>query len=245
MTTMSGALATGTTTSSIARISARVRKRSSSPGPPSITSAGIRERSCTMGSTRVFSAKPAGSETRGSNPAAASATMRSVTVRSPRATVTSTSALKRAAPCRIAAWAPNRYQRALMAANARPRSARTSASVDREERTRGAVDRALEVEVMGQVVPALRVRRPVRTDTAHVLPQQLGRLEGRARAALHEFPSPVLPLQHRQLLTRPLYEVTGTRRVHAVSLPWMTTAGTIHLQQFRRYSPADDGAIKH
>src|SRR5262245_19121787 len=114
-----------------------------------------------------------------------------------------------------------------MAANARPRSARTSVSVDREERTRGAVDRALEVEVMGQIVPALRVSRPVRTDAAHVLPQQHGRLEGRARAALLEFPSPVLPLQRRQCLPRPLHEVTGVRGVHAVSLPWMTTAGTI------------------
>src|SRR5262245_59675856 len=106
-----------------------------------------------------------------------------------------------------------------MAANARPRSARTSASVDREERTRGAVDRALEVEVMGEVVPTLGIRRPVGPNTAYVIPQQHGRLEGGARAALGEFPSPVLPFQGRQRLPRPLHELTGACRVHVVSLP--------------------------
>ena len=73
MATRSSADATGMRAPPISRSSARARNCSSSPGPASTTSTGIRERRWTKGSTRVASTNPATSGTRRSNPARVSA----------------------------------------------------------------------------------------------------------------------------------------------------------------------------
>ena len=85
--------------------------------------------------------------------------------------MTSTSALKRAAPYRIAAWAPKRYQGTPIAAKARPRSARTSPSGERVEGTGGAIDRAFEGDVMGEILAPLAVGGPIGAHPTHVLPE--------------------------------------------------------------------------
>src|SRR5712691_2093322 len=77
----------------------------------------------------------------------------------------------------MAAWAPNRNQRTPSAPSPRARSARTSATGCGDEDTGGAIDQALERDVVSQVFLALRLRRPVRIDLPHVDPESLGRFE--------------------------------------------------------------------
>lgn len=58
------------------------------------------------------------------------------------------------------------------------------------------VQDALQGNVVSEVRASLGWRRPVRPDPAHVLPECLGRLEGRQRPALGKLTRPVLALAH-------------------------------------------------
>ena len=62
------------------------------------------------------------------------------------------------------------------------------------EGTSGLVQGALQGNVVGQVRAALLRRRPIGPESAHVLPEGLGRLEGRERAAQGDLARPVLSL---------------------------------------------------
>ena len=64
-----------------------------------------------------------------------------------------------------------------------------------EKGTRGAVDQSLQRDVISKIMAPLIIRRPVRAQRAHVLPQGLGRLEGRQWTALGDFASPVVLLE--------------------------------------------------
>ena len=64
-----------------------------------------------------------------------------------------------------------------------------------EKGTRGAVDQSLQRDVISKILAPLIIRRPVRAQRAHVLPQGLGGLEGRQWAALGDFASPVVLLE--------------------------------------------------
>lgn len=64
------------------------------------------------------------------------------------------------------------------------------------EGTGGEVQGAFQRHVVGQVRAPLLRRRPVRPKTAHVLPEGLGRLEGRERTALGDLARPVFSLAH-------------------------------------------------
>src|SRR5206468_533539 len=177
------------------RSSAPAKNCSSSPGPARTTSTGIRDARWTKGSTRVASTNPPMSATRSSKSASARALISSGLDRPPRSTVTSMSALRRATPWRIAAWAPKRNQRTPSRAKARWSRASSSAMGGGAEGTRGAVDRALQRDVVGEILAALLRRRPVGPETAHVLPERLGRLEGRQAPALGDLARPVLLLE--------------------------------------------------
>ena len=64
-----------------------------------------------------------------------------------------------------------------------------------EKGTRGAVDQSLQRDVISKILAPLIIRRPVRAQRAHVLPQRLGRLEGRQWPALGNFARPVILLE--------------------------------------------------
>lgn len=64
-----------------------------------------------------------------------------------------------------------------------------------EKGTRGAVNQSLQRDVIGKILAPLIIRRPVGAQRAHVLPQGLGRLEGRQRPALGDLASPVVLLE--------------------------------------------------
>jgi len=64
-----------------------------------------------------------------------------------------------------------------------------------EEGTGGAVEGTLERDVVGQVLAPLLERRPIGPNPAHVLPQDLGRLERRQRSPRGDLLPPVLPFE--------------------------------------------------
>jgi hypothetical protein len=64
-----------------------------------------------------------------------------------------------------------------------------------EKGTRGAVNQSLQRDMISKILAPLFIRRPVRAQRAHVLPQGLGRFEGRQWPALGNLPSPVVLLE--------------------------------------------------
>jgi hypothetical protein len=64
-----------------------------------------------------------------------------------------------------------------------------------EKGTRGAVNQSLQRDMISKILAPLIIRRPVRAQRAHVLPQGLGRLEGRQWPALGDLASPVVLLE--------------------------------------------------
>ena len=84
-----------------------------------------------------------------------------------------------------------------------------------EKGTRGAVDQSLQRDMISKVLAPLMIRRPVRAQRAHVLPQGLGRLEGRQWTALSDFASPVVLLERLRHVPRSLRIGPQILRRHA------------------------------
>ncbi len=111
MTTMSSALATGTSISSTRMTTRQSRKIGSRPGPAKTRSQGRPVGSWTSGRTLVLSANSKGSSDLAVNPQFERPVSRVALSTLRASTVASTSAVSLAAPCRIAACASKRYQR--------------------------------------------------------------------------------------------------------------------------------------
>ena len=84
-----------------------------------------------------------------------------------------------------------------------------------EKGTRGAVDQSLQRDMISKVLAPLIIRRPVRAQRAHVLPQGLGRLEGRQWPALGDLASPVVLLERLGHVPRSLRIGPQVLRRHA------------------------------
>src|SRR5439155_23981098 len=85
-----------------------------------------------------------------------------------------------------------RDQRTPSRAKARWSWASSSAMGGGEEGPRGAVDRALQRDVVGEILAALLRRRPVGPETAHMLSEHLGCREGRQPPAPGDLARPML-----------------------------------------------------
>src|SRR5206468_733111 len=103
--------------------------------------------------------------------------------RAPRSTVTSTSAVRRAAPWTIAACAPKRNHRTPSLRSGSASARRTSA---KGERTAGAIQSPLELDVVGQILFARSLRGPAGVQRPNEFPQAATDTDGRRRTTLAE-----------------------------------------------------------
>src|SRR3990172_11564542 len=122
----------------------------------------------------------------------------------PYMTVTSTSAVRRAAPCRMAACAPKRYQREETCSKATLRSLNRSAS---GERIGDPVQKLFKRQMVIQIQAPLRGIRPVFPNTLHVLPQSHGSIRGGRKTGVARSEEHTSELQSRlHLVCRLLLE---------------------------------------
>ena len=130
--------------------------------------------------------------------------------------MTSTSAVSRATPWKIAACAPNRYQRTPRQSKQVPSAASTSPMC---EDMRGTVEESFQSKVLGEVPSRVVGRRPLRSDPASMLPQGSRCLDGGHRAPFPELGRPMkrVGVAHRRPVTR-------SERFHFISRHCMAPA---------------------